>query len=212
MVAFLAIVSPVAGAVLAQSDVESSAGNMGGVLVLNQERLIARSSYGQRIQRELEDASAALSGENRRIEAQLTAEELELTELRDTLPAEEFRMLADEFDQRVEAIRAAQEAKARNLTEQADTAQTQFFERAAPILLEIVRSRGAAVLMDSRAVLLAAESVDITDTAITRIDAALGDGGAEPLIEVDAGESELPAGIPATVPAGSDGDGTDAEP
>src|SRR6056297_453853 len=31
-----------------------------GILILNQERLFARSLYGQRIQRELEDASARL--------------------------------------------------------------------------------------------------------------------------------------------------------
>jgi Skp family chaperone for outer membrane proteins len=157
----------------------------GGVLVINQERLIAQSLYGQRIQRELEAASGALSAENRRIEAQLTAEELDLTRMRDTLPAEEFRALADEFDTRVEAIRAAQEAKARDLTEQAEGAQAQFFERAAPILLGIVRDRGAAVLMDSRAVLLSAERVDITEEAIAEIDASLGAGGEAPIIDVD---------------------------
>ncbi|MGP1358930.1 OmpH family outer membrane protein [Roseicyclus sp.] len=156
-----------------------------GILVINQERLIAQSLYGQRIQSELEAASGALSAENRRIEAQLTAEELDLTGMRDTLPAEEFRALADEFDTRVEAIRAAQEAKARDLTEQAEAAQVQFFERAAPILLGIVRERGAAVLMDSRAVLLSAERVDITEEAIDAIDASLGAGGEEPIIDVE---------------------------
>ncbi|MDG4648377.1 OmpH family outer membrane protein [Roseibacterium sp. SDUM158017] len=168
-----------------------------GVLVVNQERLIAQSLYGQRIQRELEAASAELSAENRRIEARLTAEELDLTELRDTLTPEEFRRLADEFDARVEAIRAAQEAKARDISEQADTAQVQFFERAAPVLLEIVRDRGAAVLMDSRAVLLSADRVDITETAIAEIDATLGDGGAEPIISVEGGAS---ADAPLTSP------------
>jgi Skp family chaperone for outer membrane proteins len=160
---------------------------LGGILVVNQERLIGQSLYGQRIQDELEAASAALSAENRRIEQRLTAEELDLTELRDTLPPEEFRALADEFDARVEDIRAAQEAKARELNEQADAAQTQFFERAAPLLLGIVRDRGAAVLMDSRAVLLSAERVDITEAAIAELDAELGDGGAEAIITLETG-------------------------
>lgn len=156
-----------------------------GVLILNQERLIARTAYGRRIQRELETVSSALATQNRGIEADLTEEELALAETRSTLPADEFRALADAFDARVEAIRETQETKARDLTAQADLARTQFFERAAPILLEIVRARGAAVLMDSRAVLLSAETVDITEDAIAAVDERLGDGGSDPLIEID---------------------------
>jgi Skp family chaperone for outer membrane proteins len=169
-----------------------------GILVLNQERLFALSLYGQRIQRELEETSALLAAENRRIEAALTAEELDLTQLRETTEAAAFRQLADAFDTRVEAIRAAQEAKARDLSEQADAAQAQFFERVAPILLDIVRDRGAAVLMDSRAVLLSADRVDVTEAAIAAIDAALGEGGDDPIISIDIdaeaapGEGTLP--------------------
>ncbi len=174
-----------------------------GILILNQERLFARSLYGQRIQRELEDASARLAAENRRIEARLTEEELELTELRGTLEATEFRALADAFDTRVEAIRAEQEAKARNLTGQADAAQSQFFESVAPILLEIVRDRNAAVLMDSRSVLLSADRVDVTEAAITAIDETLGEGGVEPIITIDTGavpDEALPPSDGGTAP------------
>ena len=39
--------------------------------------------------------------------------EQELTRLRPTTPAEEFRALADEFDARVERIRSEQDEKAR---------------------------------------------------------------------------------------------------
>jgi hypothetical protein len=63
--------------------------------------------------------------------------------------------------------------------------RSQFFERVAPILLDIVRDRGAAVLMDSRAVLLSADRVDVTEAAIAAIDAALGEGGADPIISID---------------------------
>jgi hypothetical protein len=93
--------------------------------------------------------------------------------------------MADAFDTRVEAIRAAQEAKARDLSEQADAAQAQFFERVAPILLDIVRDRGAAVLMDSRAV-LAVGRPRRRDRDRHRGDRrALGEGGDEPIISID---------------------------
>ncbi|MFW5641356.1 MAG: OmpH family outer membrane protein [Roseicyclus sp.] len=176
---------PASGAGEAAGPREEEAARFAGVLVLNQERLIARTGYGRRIQQELETASTALAAQNRGIEAELTEEELALAELRGTVPAEEFRAMADAFDARVEAIRETQEGKARDLAEQAEAARTRFFERAAPILLDIVRSRGAAVLMDSRAVLLSAESVDITEEAIAALDDRLGDGGDAPLIEID---------------------------
>lgn len=152
------------------------------VMILNQERLISQSLYGRRIEEEVEATTRALGAENRRIEAQLSAEELALTEQRDTMAPADFRVLADEFDIRVEGIRAAQQAKAREIQTQAEAAQSRFFEEAFPILLEIVRARGGQVLMDSRTVLISASGIDITEEAIARIDAELGNGGAEPLI------------------------------
>jgi Skp family chaperone for outer membrane proteins len=185
VVAALALALALSGPAAAQDTAAADPTPVTGILVLNQERLFARSLFGQRIQRELEEVSARLAAENRRIEAQLTEEELDLTELRGTIEADEFRALADAFDTRVEAIRAEQEAKARNLTGQADAAQSQFFESVAPILLEIVRDRNAAVLMDSRSVLLSADRVDVTEAAIAAIDETLGEGGAEPIITID---------------------------
>lgn len=167
------------------------------IVVINQERLLSQSLYGQRIQREVEAAGMALAAENREIEAQLTEEELLLTERRATMTPEEFRPLAEEFNTRVEGIRAAQEAKSRALQSQAEAAQSRFFEIAFPILVEILRERGAMVLMDSRAVLLSAEGVDITDAAIVLIDEALGEGGLEPLIDLDGtGTSSTPGTAP----------------
>ncbi len=165
------------------------------ILVLNQDRLLSQTEFGQRIQREIEAASAALAAENRRIEAQLTEEELELTERRPTMPAEDFRVLADDFDLRVSGIRAAQDAKTRDLQSQADAARQTFFEEIVPVLLSLVEARGAAVLLDSRTVLLSAGSVDITDDAIAAIDEALGEGGEEPMISI-LGLSPTPAPEP----------------
>ena len=152
--------------------------------MLNQEQLFSGTRFGQRVQQELDAASTALSAENREIEAELTAEELRLTEVRAQMSAEEFRPLADEFDARVEAIRAEQDAKARGLAVAADRAQTRFFDLIVPVLLEVVQQRGAAVIMDSRAVLLSAETVDITEVVIQRVDEVLGDGGEGPVLDL----------------------------
>jgi Skp family chaperone for outer membrane proteins len=155
------------------------------IVVINQERFLSQSLYGQRIQREVEAAGTALAAENRRIEARLTEEELLLTERRATMTPEAFRPIAEEFDTRVNGIRAAQEAKGRALQQQAEAAQQRFFEIAFPVLIEILQTRGATILMDSRTVLLSAEGVDITEAAIALVDERIGEGAPEPLIDLD---------------------------
>ena len=159
--------------------------NSAAIVIIDQERLLTGSRYGQRIQQEVEEAGAALVAENRRIEAQLSDEELRLTEQRATMSADAFRPLAQEFNIRVEGIRAAQEAKSRALQAQAEAARTQFYELAFPVLVDLMRMRGASVLMDNRAVLLSVDGIDITEAAITRIDAEIGEGGDAPLIDLD---------------------------
>ena len=165
--------------VSAQSEEVGSA-----ILVLNQEALLQESAFGLRLQSEIEQARTALAEENQAIDAMLTAEELELTELRATMEPSDFRALADAFDARVTEIRSAQDAKTRDLQAQVGQAQQIFFEASVPVLLELVQDMDAAVLLDSRTVLLAAEGVDVTEMAIAAINEALGTGGEAPLISI----------------------------
>lgn len=164
----------------------------GGLLILDQERFFAASLFGQRVQAEIDEASQALAAENRAIEAELTAEELDLTERREEMPRAEFSVLAEAFDIRVEAIRTEQEAKARALNAALDAARQQFFEMAVPILLGLAAERNAAAILDRRSVLLAADRVDITDEAIAAVDEALGEGPETPIINLDPGPDIAP--------------------
>ncbi len=149
------------------------------VLTVDPERLFQESAFGRRIIAESEAAAEALQAENRRIEAELTAEEKSLTERRPGLPVDEFHKLADAFNEKVDRIRAEQDGKAREIQEIRDAGQQEFFNRIGQVLLSLVIERRAAVLLDRRAVFLSAESVDVTDAAIARIDAEIGAGEEE---------------------------------
>jgi Skp family chaperone for outer membrane proteins len=143
------------------------------VLVIDQDRLFAETRPGTEALREIEEREAALARENQEIEAELIERERELTELRPTVPADEFRGLADAFDERVERIRAEQDDKARDLTRAREDARQDFFQDVAGIISEIVRDEGAVVVIDRRAVFLSANRIDITDEAIRRVNAAV---------------------------------------
>ncbi len=148
------------------------------ILTLNQERLFRASLYGERAIRERDRALAELARENRRIEAELTQEEKDLTERRKALPAAEFRKLADAFDEKVQGIRRAQDEKARAIVGRYEAEQQRFFGLVLPLLSEIVSERGASAIIDSRVIIVATGDIDITDEALRLIDARIGEGSA----------------------------------
>ncbi|EKE43612.1 hypothetical protein OCGS_2344 [Oceaniovalibus guishaninsula JLT2003] len=173
--AFLTLAAPPVGAQQAAPLAAPSP-----ILVVDQDRLFADSAFGRRAVAEIEARATELAAENRRIEADLVAEEQALTERRQAMDAAAFRTLAEDFDDRVQALRAEQDAKVRDVQRLRDTARQDFSARIGPILSDLVLERGAVILMDSRAVLRAVENVDITDAAIARIDSVLGEGAPPP--------------------------------
>ncbi len=147
-----------------------------GVLTISSERLFSESQFGQRIFREIEEESAELAEENEKIVAELSQEEQDLTEQRATLPPEEFTPLADAFDLKVQSHRESQRAKLDDLARRSEVARAAFFELAQPHLIDLLRESGASMIIERSSVFLSADRTDITDFAISRIDAAIGDG------------------------------------
>ncbi len=156
------------------------------IVTLDQERLFNETLWGQRAADRIEAASAELAAENRRIEAELIAEEKSLTERRPSMASEDFRVAADAFDARVTEIRQTQDAKARAIGRMHDAERQRFLGDAFPVIREVVRRRGAVAVLDSRAIFLAADVIDITDETIEQIDAALGAGSDAPVPSEDA--------------------------
>lgn len=146
------------------------------ILTIDQDRLFQESEYGQRIQAEIRKASQELAVENRQIEAELAAEELDLTEQRKALPPADFRVLADQFDEKVTDIRRRQDSKTVALQRQGELARNAFASNALPILSTIVEEAGAVAIIDRDSVFLTVSKIDITDIAIERMNAELGDG------------------------------------
>jgi Skp family chaperone for outer membrane proteins len=146
------------------------------VLSLDQDRMFAISEFGKRIEAELQADGRLLEAENRRIEAELEAEEKDLTARRPAMSAEAFRALADAFDTKVQRIRTEQTDKARALGQRTEDAQRQFIEAARPVLEQMMVDAGAVVIIDPRSVVMSRAAIDVTDEAIRRINANIGDG------------------------------------
>ncbi|MBR9892655.1 OmpH family outer membrane protein [bacterium] len=149
-------------------------------LTIEFDRLFAESAYGERVAAMLEQEGTEIAAENRRIEAELTSEERELTEKRATLDPMEFRALADAFDQKVQGLRREQDAKARAVGELSERLRREFITASEPVIEQIMREAGAVVILEKRSLFLSADVIDITDAAIARIDAEIGDGSEAP--------------------------------
>lgn len=158
------------GAALAQ--------DLTGVLIIDSERLYSESLFGQRIAAELVAETETLAAENRKLEADLTAEAKSLTERRPGMEVDAFRAEAEAFDAKVQAIRAARDAKERALQQMPVSGREAFFRAARPAITALLESRDATVVLDKRAVIYATSDADITDDAIAAVDADIGDGTA----------------------------------
>ncbi|MCU0853546.1 MAG: OmpH family outer membrane protein [Rhodobacteraceae bacterium] len=162
-----------AGAAFAQAQPAPQVELPPPVLTIDADRLLAESAFGRALAAEVDTAARALAEENRRIETDLLAEERDLTERRAMMSPDEFRPMADAFDEKVQRLRAEQDEKERALADLREEGRQRFFREAVPVLSEIVREQGALVLLDRRDVFLSADAIDITDIAIARIDAAV---------------------------------------
>lgn len=164
------------------------------VLTLNVDRLLAETAYGQRLSADILERGERLDAENERIADELTAEERSLTERRPGMDADAFRAEADAFDQKVQRIRDEQDAKQRALEAAVAEGREAFLEVARPVLGELMRESGAAVIIERRDVFLSASLVDVTDEAVAAIDAAIGDGAEDAAPEAS---GDAPAADPA---------------
>lgn len=146
------------------------------VLIIDSERVFFETAFGQRIARDLAARTAAIQAENDAIAADLTREEQSLTRRRALLTPEAFRAEAAAFDAKVQEVRRLRDAKNGELAAEAAAARAGFEESAQAIVAAIMLDRGAAMVLEQRNVVLSVRAANITDEAIARINAELGDG------------------------------------
>ena len=150
------------------------------ILTIDSDQLYNESAFGKRVAHEIEKLSGVLAKENSALAAELKTEELDLTDQRPDLSPDAFRALADTFDARVEKIRRERQKNSNKIEELREKNRMRFLNAAALVLEQIMRETNAAVILEQRSVFVSSNAIDITQTAIERIDAQLGDGTTEP--------------------------------
>ncbi len=142
------------------------------VLILDKDLLLRDSQLGEALLDDIGEKRQQRITENQAIANELETEEARLTELRQELSVEEFKALADAFDEKVQNIRDEQIAKDVALQREADQIPLQFIEIAAPFLNQLLIKYQAGAIVDRRATLLYNTNLDITAEAIILLDQA----------------------------------------
>jgi Skp family chaperone for outer membrane proteins len=169
--------APAGGALLVDTPQDQSAAP---ILTIDPQLLFLHSAWGQRVNTSVNAEGERIEAENERLAAQFSREEQELTDLRRSLPADEFRRRADDFDKRVVEIRRERDGLLRTLDARVESERSAFFRAALPILAQLMKERGAQVVLDQNAIFVAAQAVDVTDDLVARLDREIGAGPATP--------------------------------
>lgn len=148
-------------------------------LFISQERLLTDSRMGQAILADEDKQRDALRSEARSLDRSFEEEERRLTDQRPTMPTEEFRKLSDAFDARVVQARRDQDNRATQLAQEFDQRRRQFYAQIAPVLVSLMDRYGARAIFDESSVLLADQSLNITQAVIAEIDARAPEAPAE---------------------------------
>lgn len=167
------LVALTAGGALGGAPVSAQQSDLSGpvVLVVDMNRLLNGSASGLEIKRQ---ADALRNQYNREMESRrqsLRAEEEEMVSLRETLERETFNLRAEEFEQKVGALkRDARDMS--SLLQRAVFRETEKLRDAATaVLIEIMGERNGQVLLEKSEIVLSANELDITEEAIRRLDA-----------------------------------------
>ena len=104
------------------------------VYTIDMSKLIKQTKIGKKIILEDNISRQKLQSENEKLEAELLLEEKELSEIRGTLTADEFRLKAQEFDKKVTIIRTEQGQKEQDLIVENRKNESEFFKKIYPLL------------------------------------------------------------------------------
>ena len=140
------------------------------ILMLDMRRIMGLSKVGQDIQHQVEalkqQATRELNGEA----ASLKSEETQLQQQAAILAPDVKARRIKDFQARATAFQQKVQQRSGLIQGGVMKAQQQIEQALGPILQGIMKERGATILLDRSAILLAPNSIDVTQLVIQRLD------------------------------------------
>lgn len=145
--------------------------NKSSVLVLSQDDLFKKSVAGRALLKAFEEKQALLFSEASKVEQDFILEEQKLTDQRLIVTPEDFQVLADKFDSKVEKMRKFRTNKDKKLQQDFIRWRKKFVQIVLPIVRELMAQYEASVVIDTiNRGLIYDQNIDVTDIIIKRLD------------------------------------------
>ncbi|MCP1335817.1 OmpH family outer membrane protein [Futiania mangrovi] len=173
--AALAVAGGVAGA---QQAAPSATLPVARIAVVDTGALMRDSKPARRMLAQIETLNATLQADASEAESRLRSERDALNAQRNVLSEEGFQQRARAFEEEVRGTQMGIQERSRAIQLAQQKAQSQLRAAIEPILKDLVTETGATLLLERQRVLLHDTAMDITATALARLDAL------DPQIEV----------------------------
>lgn len=156
-----------------EADAARSAAAGGEILVVSLEKIRNQSKASKSLAAQSAAIREQLNRDFREQQRALAAEEKALVALRSTLEPDAFEARAARFEQQVRALKKMRRDQSLALRQALRQANEKVDRVLQPILAALMAERKAVIMIDNRDVVISATSLDVTQNAINRLDAAL---------------------------------------
>ena len=144
-----------------------------GVCVYHHDRLLAQSTAGQSVQAGMQRIQQEVQAELAPFEQFAQSEVQALQQGRGTIPQDQFTQREQALNARIQEARQLAQTRDNELRYTQAMQLQQITQAADPIILALYTERGCGILISRESVLRVNPSMDITEAAIQRVNAAL---------------------------------------
>lgn len=149
------------------------AADAGGIAVVDLQALIVKSKAAQNIGEQLEAKRKTILKELSDKEAKLVAEEKKILEARKDLSEADFAKKVQAFEKERLALQKTSLEYRNVLAEASDKAERQLMDKVTQVVEQIATERQYSLVITKQNVIVGANSLEITDEALKRLDAAV---------------------------------------
>ena len=136
------------------------------ITVIDMQYIVARSSAAVLVREELEDLKKKYSLEISNEEEELKALHEELSSQRSILPPDEFSIMESEFREKVERLQTSVAEKNKEIEVILNRSVNAIQTKAIQIVTNIARERSLAAVLDTSTVVIAADSINISNQVL----------------------------------------------
>ena len=143
------------------------------IALFDKEALFRESAAGKDFRKQLDELRNKFQGDLSHQQEELKKKDADLRNRQALLSAEAFEAERKKFEAEVQGAQSKFEERNRQIQGAIQNAEQEIFKATTPILADIMRAKGATLLLDKAVTLISANDFDITSEVVKKLDSTL---------------------------------------